>query len=75
MFGYHGSNPIFFNKKKQIGRPEHSLTPPPPKSDNISFLPYAPTPLQSGRHMSINPKLDFNRLVKICVSFLDSTLK
>ena len=36
MFGY-GANPIFFNnnKKKKIGRPEHSLTP-------ISFLPYHP---------------------------------
>ena len=34
----HGEYPIFVNKIK-IGRPEHSLTPPPPTSDNISFLP------------------------------------
>ena len=27
-------------KKKRIGRPEHSLTPQPPTSDNISFLSY-----------------------------------
>ena len=28
----------------KIGRPEHSLTPPPPTSDNISFLHYPPPP-------------------------------
>ena len=38
----HGANPIFFNKKIKIGRPEHSLTPHPPTSNNISFLPYPP---------------------------------
>ena len=43
-----GANLIFFNnKKKRIGRPEYSLTPPPPSphpfsSDNISFLSYPP---------------------------------
>ena len=42
----HDPNPIFFNKKMKIGRPEHSLTPHPPTSDNISFLPYPPTPLK-----------------------------
>ena len=26
----HGGNPIFFNKKIKIGRPEDSLTPHPP---------------------------------------------
>ena len=36
MMSDHGANPIFFNK---IGRPEHSLTPHPSTSDNISFLP------------------------------------
>ena len=41
MFG-HGANPIFFDKKIKIGRPEHSLTPYPPTSDNISFLSYPP---------------------------------
>ena len=35
----HGANPIFFEKKIKIGRPEHSLHPTP-SSDNISFLPY-----------------------------------
>ena len=37
MMPGHGEYPIFVNKIK-IGRPEHSLTPPP-TSDNISFLP------------------------------------
>ena len=41
-------------KKKKIGRPEHSLPPPPPTFDSISFLPY-PHPLQSGHHMCITP--------------------
>ena len=37
----HSPNPIFFNKKKiKIERSEHSLTPYPLMSDNISFLPY-----------------------------------
>ena len=40
MMSNHGANPIFFNKKKKIERPEHSLPPPPPPtSDSISFLP------------------------------------
>ena len=30
MSGHGGGNPIFFNKKIKIGRPEHSLPPPPP---------------------------------------------
>ena len=40
----HGANPIFWNEKIKIGRPEYSLSPHPPTSDNISFLPYLPTP-------------------------------
>ena len=40
MMSGHGANPIFFNKKVQ----KQSLTPQPPTSDNISFLPYPPTP-------------------------------
>ena len=28
MMSSHGGNPIFFNKKIKIGRPEHSLTLP-----------------------------------------------
>ena len=58
MMSGHGVNPIFFNKKKEktkTGRPKHSLTPQPPTSDNISFLPYPPTPAESGRHMCITP--------------------
>ena len=45
----HGANPIFCKKKIKIGRPKHSLTPYPPTSDNISFLPYPspPSPLPS----------------------------
>ena len=31
-------------KKIKIGRPEHSLTPRPHTSDNISFLSSSPTP-------------------------------
>ena len=46
MMSGHGGNPIFFNKKRKIGRPEHSLTPHPPTSDNISFLPYPSPPLK-----------------------------
>ena len=38
MMSGHGGNPIFFDKKIKIGRPEHSLTLHPPKSDDISFL-------------------------------------
>ena len=44
MSGY-GANPIFFNKKLKIGDPEHSLTPPPPTSNNISSLAYPPLSL------------------------------
>ena len=63
MMSGHGGNPIFFNKKIKIGRPEHSLTPPPPTSDNISFLPYPPPlPLQSGRHLCITPIQETNIL-------------
>ena len=47
-----GANTLFFNKKIKIGRAEHSITPHPHTSDNISFLPY-PEPPRSGRHMCI----------------------
>ena len=52
MMSGHGGNPIFFNKKIKIGRPEQSLTPhplrpitphfcliPPLKVDVISISP------------------------------------
>ena len=58
MFG-RGANPIFFNNKKKIRRPEHSLPPTParlpPASYNILFLPSTPPPLQGGRHMCTTP--------------------
>ena len=44
MICCHGGIPMFFNKKIKIGRPEHSLTPYPPTSNNISFLSYPPPP-------------------------------
>ena len=41
MMSGHGPNLNFFNNEKiKIGRPEHSLTPQPLTSDNISFFPY-----------------------------------
>ena len=40
-------------KKKKIGPAEHLLPWAPPKSDNISFLPYPSQPPQSGRQMCI----------------------
>ena len=47
---------LSFIKKIKIGRPEHSLLPPPhpPTSDNISFLPYPPPPIKVDV-MCINP--------------------
>ena len=45
----HGANPIFFNKKIKIGRPEQLVTPHSPTSNVISFLSY-----QSGRYMCIS---------------------
>ena len=50
----HGGNPVFFNKKIKIGRPEHSLTPTPLRPINLIF-PY--TPPQSGHHTCITPNL------------------
>ena len=46
MMSGHEANSIFFNKEIMIGRLEHSPTPHPPTSDNISFLPYLPPPLE-----------------------------
>ena len=50
MISGYGPNPIFFNKKIKIRRPEHSQSR---TSDNFSLLP--PTPSQSERHMCITP--------------------
>ena len=58
-------------KKVKIGRPEHSLTPHPATSDNISFFPCPsppPPPPQSGRHMCITPYGLFTNLPKIIVA-------
>ena len=57
MMSVHGANLIFFNKNIKIESQEQSLTPYTPTPDNISFLPYLPTPVppQSGRHMCITP--------------------
>ena len=44
MMPDHGANPVFLIKKKDWT--SRTLTNPPlPTSDNISFLPYSPTPL------------------------------
>ena len=54
MMSGHGRNPIFFNKKIKIGRPENLLSPHPPTSDNISFLSYTPpTPPPSPLKMDV----------------------
>ena len=51
----HGANSIFFNKTNSDWTSRALATPPPPPtSDNISFLHY-PTPTQSGRYMCITP--------------------
>ena len=44
MIPGHGANTIFFNKKIKMGRPEDLVTPHPSTPNNISFLPYSPTP-------------------------------
>ena len=45
MMSGHGAIQFSLIKKIKIGRPEHSLTPVPPTSNNISVLPYSPPPL------------------------------
>ena len=71
----HGANPIFFNKKIKIGRPEQLVNPHPPTSNAISFLSY-----QSGRYMWISPyyyvsDVKITLLLRYCylnVSFLSN---
>ena len=46
MMSGHGANPIFFNKKIKIGRPEHLPTFHPSTSDNISLLLYPSPPFK-----------------------------
>ena len=67
MMSGHGVNPIFNNKKKKVGRREHSLTPHTPTSDNISFFPYplphlkmdviCVSPLSKGQVLSLPPTI------------------
>ena len=48
MMSGHRANPIFFNKKIEIGRPEHSLTPAPliPMRYHICLTASPPPPLK-----------------------------
>ena len=49
MMSGKGENPVFFNKKINIRRSEHPLTPPPPTSKTSHFcLIPPPTPLKVG---------------------------
>ena len=52
----HGADPILLNKKINIGRPEHSITPHPLRPTTFHFyltLLHLPHPHRSGRHMCI----------------------
>ena len=51
MMSGHGANPIFFDKKKKDWTSRTLANPPPPTSDNISFLPSPTHPPQSGRYV------------------------
>ena len=56
MMSGNGANLIFFNnKKKRIGRPEYSLTPPPLPSPLFvrQHLIFVLSPFQSERYMFI----------------------
>ena len=55
MMSGRGGNPIFFNKKIKIGRPEHSLTPHPLRPIRSHFCLTPPPPPHSGRHLCITP--------------------
>ena len=55
MMSGHGHDPIFFNKKIKIGRPEHSLNPQPLRPITSHFCLTPPPPAQSERHTCINP--------------------
>ena len=66
MMSGHGGNPIFFDKKIKVGRPEHSLIPHLPTSDNISFLPF-------GR--VANGRVATSKLMlRNCLRYLQTTL-
>ena len=71
--------PIFVNEKLKIGRPEHSLIPHSATFDNISFLPYPPSPPPSathhlplsGRHLCMTPTIIeiFQNMYKVHLHF------
>ena len=46
MMSGHGANAIFFNKKNEDWTSRTLANPPPPTSDNISFLPPSPLPFK-----------------------------
>ena len=55
MMSGHGANPIFFNKKIKIGRPELRLTPHLQRliKSHFCLKPPPPLPPQSGPYMRI----------------------
>ena len=59
MVSGHRANPILFNRKIKIGRPEHLLPTTAPhtrsRTSPFYFIPQ-PLPLQSGSHMCFSPK-------------------
>ena len=59
MMSGHDLNPIFCKKKSCTSKTLDN--PPPPTSDNISFLPYTSNAPQSGRHICITPYLCSNK--------------
>ena len=55
MMSGHGANPMFFDKKNKIGRPENLLSPQPLRPITSHFCLTHPTHPQSVRHMCITP--------------------
>ena len=53
----HGTNTIFFDKKKKDWTFRTLGKPLPPTSDIDSFLPDPPTPPQRRSHMCVTPNL------------------
>ena len=55
MMSGHGANPMFFDKKNKIERPENLLSPQPLRPITSHFCLTHPTHPQSVRHMCITP--------------------